>query len=186
MLFKTDYKIFPENLPDTMVFKTLEPQVDSPFIMGTDNDDRFSGTPGDDNMSGFDGDDRIRGHEGDDIIGGGNGNDTLQGEQGNDTIYGGDGNDLLNGGRDDDVLTGGNDADIFQFTLPYFGWGNDVITDFEDGVDMIEITNGRNSFDYSRLQITDTVDGALIEYGSNSILVNGVAAADINQDDFII
>lgn len=186
MLFKTNYEIFPENLPDTMVFKTLEPQVDSPFIVGTDNNDTVRGTTGDDNMSGFDGNDRLYGDEGDDIIGGGDGNDTLKGEKGNDEIYGGDGNDLLNGGQDDDILTGGNDADVFQFNLLYFGWGHDVITDFEDGVDMIEITNGRHSFDYSRLQITDTDDGALIEYGSNSILINGVAAADINQDDFIM
>lgn len=186
MLFKQDYKIAPENLPDTMVFKTLEPQVDSPFILGTDNDDRLAGTSADDNMSGFDGNDRISGGDGHDIIGGGDGDDTLRGDGGNDKLYGGAGNDELEGGQGDDALTGGGDADTFKFQEQFNGWGSDVITDFVDGTDKIQIMDGFFAVDHSMLQITNTDEGALIEYGTSSILLNGIAAADLSQDDFII
>ena len=46
--------------------------------------------------------------------------------------------------------------------------------------------DGFFSVDFSALQISDTDEGALIEYGTSSILINRIAAADLSQDDFII
>ena len=83
---------------------------------------------------------------------GGSGNDTLigndaanllSGGDGNDRIDGGVGNDTLIGGRGADTLTGGAGADIFQYLSLQdsgVGLGRDVITDFEQGSDKIDLS----------------------------------------------
>ena len=103
---------------------------------GTAFNDEIDGGAGHDRLFGLDGNDEIDGGQGDDLLDGGAGNDDLDGQQGNDTLIGGLGNDLLNGGAGNDVLTGGAGADIFEF---YPGSGRDVITDFTNGEDRIEI-----------------------------------------------
>ena len=82
----------------------------------------------------------------------GAGNDTLfgnaaanllEGGAGNDRIDGGGGNDTLIGGRGTDTLTGGAGADIFQFLSNAdsgVGLGRDLITDFEQGSDKIDLS----------------------------------------------
>ena len=80
-------------------------------------------------------DQTLVGTESNDILTGGTGKDTLQGLAGDDTLNGGDGNDTLDGGAGNDSLVGGAGADIFKFSQ---GFGNDTITDFEDGIDIIE------------------------------------------------
>jgi len=51
-------------------------------------------------------------------------------------MYGSVFDDIIKGLSGNDVLTGGKGADIFEFTV---GFGSDVITDFELGVDKISI-----------------------------------------------
>jgi Ca2+-binding RTX toxin-like protein len=96
-------------------------------------------------------DDIVEGTSGADWLLGAAGDDVLSGLDGNDTLVGGVGNDVLDGGIGTDQLTGGKGADTFQFTvgelLISFPWagvtellvvlrlGDDVITDFELGVD---------------------------------------------------
>ncbi|MFC3170273.1 hypothetical protein [Paracoccus fontiphilus] len=58
-----------------------------------------------------------------------------EGRGGNDRIIGADGDDTLNGGAGNDRLTGGEGRDLF-IASP----GRDVITDFEDGVDMLDLS----------------------------------------------
>jgi Ca2+-binding RTX toxin-like protein len=82
----------------------------------------------------------------------GSGNDTLFGNDvanllsagdGNDRIDGGGGNDTLVGGRGTDTLTGGAGADVFQFLTSEDsgrGIGRDVITDFAQGSDKIDLS----------------------------------------------
>jgi Ca2+-binding RTX toxin-like protein len=69
----------------------------------------------------------LTGLDGNDLLLGGRdwGNDVLNGDAGNDTFIGGLGNDTMTGGQ-------GLDAFIIQ----PFG-GNDVITDFELGIDQL-------------------------------------------------
>lgn len=82
------------------------------------------------------------------------GNDTIYGTSGNDALDGGGGADRLHGGAGADVLTGGAGSDLFYFQpdtrspakTPNFGGpfdsqrsDPDVITDFEQGVDRIEL-----------------------------------------------
>ncbi len=52
---------------------------------------------------------------------------------------GGIGNDTLSGQKGNDTLTGGEGNDIFQITS---GIGRDLILDYENGVDRVQLMNG--------------------------------------------
>jgi Ca2+-binding RTX toxin-like protein len=122
------------------------------------------------------------------VVFGGTGNDTMQlstqpnpgsarfyGEDGNDDLRGGFYDDVLNGGAGDDhlfgwigndVFTGGSGSDLFYFlTLPNGGapkgWGNQVITDFELGIDRIDLDEGSAS---GTPELTQTAEGLLFAY----------------------
>ena len=90
------------------------------------------------------GDDTLEGRQGnDDLLGDGlNGSSPDVANAGNDTLSGGRGSDNLFGFLGIDNLTGGSGADHFNFDKLYHsGVGNglrDVITDFEQGLDVIE------------------------------------------------
>jgi Ca2+-binding RTX toxin-like protein len=73
----------------------------------------------------------------DDVINGGYGNDELFGGVGSDTLDGGKNNDRLNGGIGDDILIGGDNNDTFILEEDF---GNDVITDFGNGNDTIDLS----------------------------------------------
>ena len=67
----------------------------------------------------------------------------LSSGDGNDSIDGGAGNDTLIGGRGTDTLTGGAGADLFRFLTNQdssVGLGRDVITDFQQGSDKIDLS----------------------------------------------
>lgn len=66
------------------------------------------------------------------------GNDTLIGGTDTDVLDGGDGDDILLGGLGNNVLTGGDGIDIFRFTEAEADSIN-VITDFEKGVDVVDL-----------------------------------------------
>jgi Ca2+-binding RTX toxin-like protein len=82
----------------------------------------------------------------------GSGNDSLFGNDavnllssgaGDDLIDGGAGSDRLVGGLGTDTLTGGAGADLFQFLTnedSMVGLGRDVITDFQQGSDLIDLS----------------------------------------------
>jgi cysteinyl-tRNA synthetase, unknown class len=118
-------------------------------LFGEAGDDTLQGQAGDDYLAGNRGNDRIDagddwdfvyGEWGNDSINGGNGNDQLWGNDDNDTIDGDAGDDRLIGDRGNDVLTGGAGQDIFVYENFDPGTlGRDTITDFEAGVDKIEL-----------------------------------------------
>ncbi len=85
--------------------------------------------------------DTLTGDFDDNVLSGLDGNDTLIGGGGFDYLNGGAGEDRLIGGALADTLTGGEGADIFVFASFY----EDLIEDFADGEDRIEISGG--SFD---------------------------------------
>jgi Ca2+-binding RTX toxin-like protein len=84
-------------------------------------------------------DNHIIGNGGSNILNGGGGDDLLDGGSGNDLLIGGDGDDVLIGGLGRDTLTGGDGVDSFRFSTSLGKTNIDTITDFEVGVDRIEL-----------------------------------------------
>ncbi|MFC0305944.1 calcium-binding protein [Sphingomonas sp. C8-2] len=112
------------------------------LIDGGTGSDRINGGADNDTIIGGEGNDTVNGNRGNDSIDGGTGNDVLRGGQGNDSISGGEGNDVIRGDLGSDTLSGGADADYFVFERgsSLSGTGQfDTISDFEEGVDHIQI-----------------------------------------------
>lgn len=150
-------------------------------IYAGDGDDYARGDQGDDNIYGEDGDDRLDGNDNNDILSGGRGNDQLWGKNHDDRLYGDVGDDRLTGGRHNDELTGGAGDDVFIFAEDD---GTDVITDFENGTDVIEFTTAGITF--ASLTITDTDEGAQVTYDTDdTITLTGIEARLLTQEDFI-
>jgi hypothetical protein len=80
-------------------------------------------------------------------------------------LAGGDGVDILNGGVGDDTLTGGAGADRYMFDAR--GWGVDTITDFQHGVDDLDLRG--LGLSWSKLKISHsgaTTTIAVPDFGS--------------------
>jgi Ca2+-binding RTX toxin-like protein len=140
--------------------------------------DRFNGGSGADNISGSDGND---------IIAGGKGNDRLSGDVGEDTLTGGAGNDRF-------VLAPTRDSSTSVSSLTSFDTTpTDIITDFTDGQDLIELTGGLS---FKQLKIVSLEaspdvskrDSTLIMSASNQewlAILTGVRPSLITATDFI-
>jgi Ca2+-binding RTX toxin-like protein len=167
------------------------------LISGGDGDDAIGGGTGQDTIDAGAGNDSVGGGEGDDSILGGDGNDFLAGGGRDDVIDGGADNDTINAGAGNDVITGGTEADQFVFSS-FFDGEADVITDFEDGIDSFlirrvdpdtgetNITNGGNGLAgfVAAMNIVDVEGGAQMSVNGNTILVEGITAAQLTLDDF--
>lgn len=97
--------------------------------------DIIAGNAGNDTIYGYEMDDFLLGGAGNDTVWGGDDNDIVYGGAGNDLLYGEAGNDRIAGDKGTDTLSGGTGADVFLFTRRF---GQDTITDFEDGVDQLQ------------------------------------------------
>jgi len=75
-----------------------------------------------------------------DLHGNDDGN-SLIGNSGNNSLSGDAGNDWLRGGRGTDFLTGGEGVDMFEFATRN---GKEIVTDFLDGVDTLQLDMGAN------------------------------------------
>ncbi len=162
------------------------------LLAGGKGNDKMLGQAGNDAMAGGDGRDLLKGGAGNDVMAGDAGNDRLAGQRGADVLMGGDGKDTLNGGagddslqggKGDDRLVGGAGADIFIFDPQA---GNDVIADFEDTTDLIDV----KALGLSPADITITAVGAdtLVTLGNQGAitLVNVDATLISVADDFIL
>jgi serralysin len=94
---------------------------------------------GKDLLRGENGDDWLYPGLGGDTADGGDGDDTLFGGYGDDELYGDNGNDLPWGDAGNDAMSGGAGADTFLFTAFGDFPSYDIITDFEHGVDKIDL-----------------------------------------------
>lgn len=182
-------------LRDEMVGDIYGGVVDDNMFGGRGND-TLTGRSGDDRLLGGGGRDLLDGGTGRDLLNGGTGNDTLlglggadtllglggddrlSGGRGNDRLNGGAGHDVLGGESGNDVLTGGAGYDRFQFSK---GDGNDRITDFEIGLDIIDIGRGARSLD--DLEFTRKGADVLISFANVTVLVEDVKIADLRDAD---
>lgn len=154
-------------------------------LNGGAGNDEIDGYGGDDRLFGNGGNDEIDGGTGNDSLFGGDGNDDLAGELGNDRIEGGAGNDTLEGGRGNDILIGGAGADVFEFER---GDGRDTISDFTNGVDLIDLD------DFTFAQATAVISGAqqvgadlvLTLSADTTITITNMQRAQLDMSDFIL
>ncbi len=111
----------------------------------------------------------------------GNGDDRLTGNEADNILNGGGGDDTLIGGAGDDTLTGGAGADTFRYSSSAFG--ADTITDFEDGLDLINFKD--SGLSYADLTISNNGQDKVIDAGSgNTLTLTGQASASIDAADF--
>ena len=121
----------------------------------------------------------IVGNDQDNWFIGTSGNNLLTGEVGRDRLDGAAGNAILLGGVENDVLEGGSGADIFVVTEDN---GIDTILDFEDGVDLIDLTGVGLTF--QDLLITGTTR-SLVNFVGGTIVINELNVVDLSAADFI-
>lgn len=150
---------------------TLYGRGGADLLAGDQGNDKLFGGFGDDTLNGNDGRDRLLGQKGHDLLSGGAHKDTLIGGTGNDTLIGGTGNDRL---------TGGKGADVFVFTQDD---GTDRITDFRDGVDLIEIQGAVGGFD--DLEISQSNGNAVVSFEGTDIILVGIDTNILTDADFI-
>src|SRR5690606_39137479 len=122
----------------------------------------------------------LYGGNGTDTLYGGDNLDTLKGGNGNDVLAGGTGSDKLVGGKGDDTLSG-NQADAVVYddgfdTFIFFGkFGNDVVTDFHIGFDLIAFAGSITAEDVTVKIKGDDVKLVVDQLGKQTVLVKGVA-----------
>ncbi|MEM9153997.1 MAG: hypothetical protein AAGB13_03020 [Cyanobacteria bacterium P01_F01_bin.33] len=121
-----------------------------------------------------------------------NGNDdsedgTIFGLDGDDILIGGRDRDVLSGGAGDDTLTGGLGVDTFVYAPDALG--ADVITDFTDGEDLLDVS----AFSFGAADLQAVIGGAqqigaatLLTFApDNTALLQDVQVAQIDAADFI-
>ncbi len=127
------------------------------------------------NVFGSNGNDSITGNGFDNILVGGAGNDVIDGLWGVDSLYGGTGSDRLIADGDD-ILTGNSDpysavsdlaSDIFEVTTGYGPMpSNVIVTDFQIGIDQLDLT--AFGFDSNGISLNWTGTGQLV--GTDTVL----------------
>lgn len=129
----------------------------------------------------------------DDLFGG-SGNDTLSGGGDWDRLFGGDGDDRLDGEASSDTLYGGAGNDLFVFGVASGGWSEDMIADFTQGSDRIDVSAwGISSFDTLKHLLTTAFsdDGSqksrlsVQKDGATTGIYFGVLPQQVAAKDFV-
>ena len=164
---------------------------DQDLVYGNAGADTLQGNLGAETLYGGQGADFVSGLIGDDVLYGNNGDDVLAGGFGVDTLVGGNGADTLIGEAADDVLWGGAGADLFVFTE---AGGADTIADFSiaEG-DSIGVAAGIHGLsidtakDMLAFVTSDAAGNVVVDLtGGNTITLQGVSAADLTADQFVV
>ncbi len=108
------------------------------------------------------------GAAGADTLAGGDAGDLLLGAAGNDLLQGGAGADLLADGAGSDTLSGGADADVFVLTADGV---EDRITDFQVGIDRIDLSAWGRVYDLSAVGFQTTATGAVLTWRSETLVI---------------
>ncbi len=98
-------------------------------------------------------------------------------------ITGGASNDILNGGDGNDTLTGGDGGDTFRFTN--VGFGQDNITDYQDGTDHFSFASSVAGSFADFIIIGNGTTTVTVTHGADNITVASAVAITLAADDFI-
>ena len=100
-------------------------------------------------------------------------------------LIGGVGSQILDGKGGNDVLTGGGGADIFVMGR---GYGHDVITDFQAGVDRVQLAGlGLTSFGQVQAAMTQVGADVSLDVATGERLVfRGHQVGDFSASDFML
>ncbi|MCA9030410.1 MAG: hypothetical protein KDA66_06345, partial [Planctomycetaceae bacterium] len=152
---------------------------------GADDDFEVFGDDGDDWVYGDDGDDlNVNGNRGNDHVFGGNGNDVVRGGKDDDYVFGDDGDDWIYGDLGVNVLTGGQGKDRFVFQ--YSAGATNTITDFETGIDKIDVTRIADLVTFEGLTLVQQGASTVIQLGPDSKLtIQGKTPGELRSTDFI-
>jgi Ca2+-binding RTX toxin-like protein len=147
-------------------------------------------------------DDDIYGNDLANALSGGGGNDVLSGGKGDDFLDGGSGYDKIAGGLGADTMSGGANSDTFIFfnlddSRIVGGKPQDVITDFQQGQDKIDlrfnfaagdllVLDNQNvgGVNYSYVGI-DSNHNEMLDEGEFAIAVEVAAGTVLNFDDLV-
>ncbi|MGB0797843.1 MAG: M10 family metallopeptidase C-terminal domain-containing protein, partial [Planktomarina sp.] len=110
-----------------------------------------------------------------------NGRDILIADAGGRSINGRGGDDIIFDGAGSDTLTGGNGADIFIFGKD---GQTDTITDFQPGIDSLDLTGLGFYRSIDQLTVTSTSNGARLQFGTEVIFVQTINGASLTEADF--
>lgn len=114
---------------------------------------------------------------------GNDGDSTLSGNRGDNVINGRAGGDWLSGNAGFDLLTGGTEGDIFIFQI---GCDLDVITDFEDGADKLDLSQYAGIDGLADLSIKMIGGDTLITFGKgDGVTLLGVDPSQLTESDFV-
>ncbi|WP_170167040.1 hypothetical protein [Paracoccus methylarcula] len=99
------------------------------------------------------------------------------------SLVGNSGNNRIAGRAGDDTLTGGADADRFIFRN---GYDRDVIQDFENNVDTIEVTGfGVSNFTQARSHATQVGNDVIFDFGGDDVLTVRNITISALADDMV-
>jgi Ca2+-binding RTX toxin-like protein len=167
-------------------FENLTGSASIETLNGDANANTIKGNGGADNLYGMEGDDILYGYTSD--IDTNNEKDNLYGGSGDDQLYGTAGENILDGGTGKDTLTGGDAIDTFVIRI---GDGSttlvdaDVITDFEDGIDVIGLDDGLSFDDLIIAQGEDSnVSHTIIRHESSGeylAIVEGINVTELTE-----
>ncbi len=103
------------------------------------------------------------------------------GGAGDDTLIGNDLDNVLTGGDGADWLFGGAGSDKFVFDEAD---GFDVIADFEDGFDLIDLSG--SALTYDELGFSEDATGVDIVFGDTTVTLADATLSQIGADDFLL
>lgn len=100
-------------------------------------------------------------------------------------IVGNSGNNVISGGGGNDILTGGGGADTFVFAR---GDGSDIITDFENGIDVVRLDDyGFSTFEEVHAAMKQVGDDThLILSSFETLVFRDVEVSQFTEDDFLL
>ncbi|GAB5390008.1 MAG: hypothetical protein Alpg2KO_29760 [Alphaproteobacteria bacterium] len=152
-------------------------------LVGNSGDNEIRGDSGNDKLFGLEGRDKLFGGAAHDTIRGNAGKDRIDGGKGRDSLRGDKGKDRLEGGKGDDTLSGGTGRDKFDFD--HLNWGDDTITDWEDGRDTLDFRS--MDLEFSDFDFTQQGDDVLVtaDGATGTILIENANEADFSEADFL-